>query len=193
LLSELSPVLQNQVLFCFKSINRKGRSKLSLKYMKKETSEHFQFLIKTFKRLVLPISVCYLCIGFFLGKNVFGSMLWGLLVFCYSHFLPDLPSVFRLKKRYKEKNLVWYKKYALLLLAPVFIYLLFSGIHLPWRTRENFHNLKSLAVYGSFLFLLGLIFYGDLPISSGDMIEIFSPALYGLIGYFTHLKVDKLL
>jgi hypothetical protein len=83
-------------------------------------------------------------------------MLWGLLVFFYSNFLPDLPSIHRKGAKNKEnEDLPWYKKYALLLFASLLVGVLFSGIRLSWRTTETYHNFKSLAVYGCFLLILG--------------------------------------
>jgi hypothetical protein len=61
---------------------------------------------------------------------------------------------------------------------------------LRWKTIETFHNFKSLSVYGAFLLTLGVFAFGDFPISVGDITEIISLPIYGLAGYFTHLKVD---
>jgi len=194
----LYEALYGLVLHFFKSKNRKIRSKLPVWHMKKETSEHFHLLKKVFKWIVLPASLFYvgadLC---FFGKNALDSMLWGMLIFFYSNFLPDLPSIYRRKKNRKKNNtnnedLVWYKKIALLLFAPMFVWLLFSGIDFRWDTTETFHNFKSLAIYGVFLVVCGLFTFGDFPISVGDVTEILSLPLYGIMGYLTHLKVDRI-
>jgi len=108
-----------------------------------------------------------------------------------------LPSIYRRKKNRKKNNtsnedLVWYKKTALLLFAPMFVWLLFSGIDFRWDTTETFHNFKSLAIYGVFLVVCGLFTFGDFPISIGELTEILSLPLYGIIGYLTHLKVDRI-
>jgi hypothetical protein len=164
--------------------------------MKGETLQHVDLMIKVFKWVVFPVSLFYVCSEFyFFGQNALDSMFLGMLIFVYSNFLPDLPTVFRRKKIYTDigvatKDLPWHKKYALLLFAPLFIGAFFAGIPLRWKTTETFHNFKSLMIYGAFLFTLGTFALGDYPISIGDVTEIFSLPFYGLIGYLTHLKVD---
>lgn len=138
-------------------------------------------------------------------------MFLGILIFFYSNFLPDIPSIYRRRKRrygdtiVTDENLLWDEKYALLLFAPLFIVAFFCGIRLRWKTTETFHNFKSLTIYVAFLLLLGLFVFGNiteilsffayrenLPISTGDITEILSLPFYGLIGYLTHLKVDEM-
>jgi hypothetical protein len=197
-LHDLSAGLHNTfhsfVFSFFKSINRRIRSKLPLWRMKEETSEHVQFAVKMFKKFILPMSIVYIIVDLLLfGRNAFDSALWGSMVFFYSSFLPDLPSVFRKKKRDRiERGLPWYKKYALLLFSPLFLLFLFSGQHLGWRTTETFHNFKSMAVYEVFLLLLGVFLFGNLPMSIGRITEIISLSLYGAAGYAAHMKVDKI-
>lgn len=125
------------------------------------------------------------------------SMFLGILIFFYSNFLPDLPSIYRRRKIHHgiadtTEDLSWYKKYALLLFAPLFIGAFFSGIRLRWKTTETFHNFKSLIIYVMFLFILSFLVFADFPISIGDATEILSVPFYALIGYLTHLKVDKI-
>ncbi len=158
--------------------------------------EHVDLMIKVFKWVVLPASVLYVCSNFyFFRQNALDSMFLGMLIFVYSNFLPDLPSIYRRKKVYSDvgvetEDLPWYKKYALLLFAPLFIGAFLCGIRLRWKTTETFHNFKSSIIYGAFLFILGVFVFGDYPISIGDITEILSLPFYGLIGYLTHLKVD---
>ena len=182
------------VLHSFKSINQKVRSKLPVWRMEEETLEHVHFSIKVFKWVVLPASLLYVFTNFyFFGENAFDSMFWGILVFFYSNFLPDLPSIYRRKKsNVKTEDLPWYKKYALLLFAPLLIWFLFSGMRLSWKTTETFHDFKSLTIYGAFLFILGFFAFVEFPIDVGNITEILSLPLYGVIGYLTHLKVDKI-
>lgn len=66
------------------------------------------------------------------------------------------------------------------------------GIRLNWRTAETFHNFKSLIVYGVFLLAVGFFAFIKLPIQVGNVIEILVFPVYGLVGYLTHLKVDKI-
>jgi hypothetical protein len=160
--------------------------------MRKETSEHFRSLTKVFKWLVLPSSLFYACIVFYyFGENPLNSLLWNILIFLYSNFLPDLPSAYINRKNIIEP-LQWYKKYALLLFAPILIWLLFSGMHIKWKTTETFHNFKSMTIYSMFLVICGFFIFGDFPISIEDMPKVLSLPLYGLLGYLTHLKVDKI-
>jgi len=190
-------LLYSLVLRFFKTVNRGVRSSYSsiiiLWAMKRETSEHINLLIKVFKWVILPASLLYVCTNFcFFNENAFDSMLLGILIFLYSNFLPDLPSIYRKKKENtRNKDLFWEEKYALLLFAPVFILAFLCGLRLRWRTAETFHNFKSLTIYTVFLFVLSFFAFGDFPISIGDTTEILSLPFYGLIGYLTHLKVDK--
>jgi len=162
--------------------------------MEEETLEHVHFSIKVFKWVVLPASLLYVFTNFyFFGGNVLGSVLWGILLFFYSNFLPDLPSIYRRKKdNGKLEDLPWYKKYALLLFAPLLIWVLFSGMRLKWETRDTFHNFKSLTIYGTFLLMLGFFAFVKFPISIGNLTEILSIPLYGVAGYLAHLKVDEI-
>ena len=161
--------------------------------MQKETSEHFRLLRMVFKWIVFPASLFYVGVSiWYFGVNTLDSMVWGLLTFIYSSFLPDLPSIYRKRKNQnKTKNLAWYGSIALLYFAPIFVWLMFSGIKLNWNTTETFHDFKSVALYGVFLVLCGFLMFGDLPFSIGKIIEILSLSLYGITGYLTHLKVDK--
>jgi len=182
------------VLHSFTSINRKVRSKLPVWRMEQETLEHVHSSIKVFKWLVLPLSLIHVSADFcFFGENALGSLLWGILFFFYSNFLPDLPSIYRRKKNSGgTEDLPWYKRYTLLLFAPLLIWILFSGIRLSWKTTETFHDFKSLTIYGASLFILGFFAFVKFPISIGNITEILFIPLYGVIGYLTHLKVDKI-
>jgi hypothetical protein len=194
MLTGLHSTLHSFVLSLFKNVNRRVRLRLPAWKMNEETSEHVNFAIKVFKKMILPVSIIYVSADFyFLGRNALDSALWGLLVFFYSNFLPDLPSIFRERKEEgRKERLPWYKRYALLLFAPLFILLLFSGQQLGWKTTESFHNFSSVAVYGAFLLLLGFMLFGNFPISLGRLTEILSLSFYGVGGYLTHLKVDRI-
>jgi hypothetical protein len=182
------------VLHSFKSMNRKVRSRLPVWRMEEETFEHIHLLLKVFKWIVFPLSLLYVFVNFyFFGENALASTLWGILIFFYSNFLPDLPSIYRqTKKNKKTKDLPWYKKYAILVFAPFLIWFLFSGMQLGWKTTQTFHDFKSLTVYGVFLFILGFFAFVQFPISIGTIAKITSIPIYGAMGYLTHLKVDKI-
>jgi hypothetical protein len=164
--------------------------------MKLETFEHVHLLTKVFKWIVLPSSVLYgYAMIFFLGLNPLDSILMANLIFFYSNFMPDLPAIFR-RKIYRDKRdniheeLPLYKSYILLLLAPLFIIVLFCGKKIKWKTTETFHNLKSLAIYGIFLFTLGFLVLIIFTFSVGRLVGTFWVILFGLLGYLTHLRVD---
>ena len=189
-------VVYGVVLGFFGHVNRKAGKKLALWAMKLETFQHLYALTDVFKWIVLPASILYVCLEFCLfGQNALDSMSLGMLVFVYSTFLPDLPSICRKRKTYTDtgavtENLSWYRKCALLLFAPLFIGAALLGVPSKWRTIETFHNFKWLLVYGAFLLTLGTFVFSDFPISIGGLGEMISLPIYGLAGYLTHLKVD---
>jgi len=184
------------VLGYFKRVNRKVRAKISLWFMKIETFEHVHLLTTVFKWIVLPSSALYGCALFiFFGQNALDSILLANLLFFYSNFVPDLPAIFRRKVYRDERDtfheeLAWYKTYALLLFAPLFIAFLFCGKNIKWRTTETFHNFKSLIVYGAFLFLLCFLVLVAFRVPIEGIIEVLCIPLFGLLGYLAHLKVD---
>ena len=187
MLSCLHIVLYGLVLNFFKGLNGKVETHLTLGYMEEETSEHFHLLAKVLKWLVFPASVLYVFIGFwYFWENVLDSVFWGLVLFFYSNFLPDLPAVFcRYQNKHVREPLPWYTRYALLLFAPLFVWLVFSDISMPWRPLDTFHNIKALSVYTLFLLLISVAVFGS-------SIETWVFPLYGVTGYLVHLKADKI-
>jgi len=184
---------ENFVLWFFRTLSLRAHLKVNFQKIRDETTEHINYLSSTLRQVVLPVSLCYLCLGFFFGNNVIDSLFLSALIFVYSNFLPDLLSTFKIRNRKeKDKDGAWYKKYALLFFAPIFIFLLWGHGTPSFKTVEHFHNVKSLGAYSIFLFLLGLILYGNLPLSWGRILEVFSLTIFGSIGYVTHLKVDKI-
>lgn len=188
--------LHRMVLGYFIRVNRRVRVKISLWFMKLETFEHLHLLTKVFKWIVLPSSVLYgLVLFIFFGQNALGSILLVNILFFYSNFLPDLPAIFRRKVHRDEREtlherLPVCKAYILLLFAPLFIVLLFCGINIKWRTTETFHNFRSLAIYGTFLFLIYFLVLVIFQLSLGGIIEVLCIPFFGILGYLTHLKVD---
>jgi len=162
--------------------------------MKEETSEHVHHSVQVFVWMILPLSLVYVFgYRFIFGGDVLGPMLWSLIVYFYSNFLPDLPSIYRKKKPEPEgTDLPWYKKYTLLLFAPLLAWLLFSGIRLTWKTEETYHNFRSVAIYGAFLFAVGFLAFAGLPLSVEGLLKAFFLQLCGVIGFLTHLKVDEI-
>jgi hypothetical protein len=190
----LYQALYGLVLHSFKSINRKIRSGFPVWRMKQETSEHVKRSVEVFAWIIVPLSLAYIfSYEVMLNENVLGPMLWGLIVYFYSNFLPDLPSIYRKKNCASDSpDLPWYKKYVLLLFAPLLVWLLFSEIRLTWTTAETYHNFRSLAVYGTFLFAVGFLAFAKLPLSIEDLTKILVFQLCGMTGFLTHLKVDDI-
>jgi hypothetical protein len=179
-------VVFNLVLVFFEDVNEQIRSGFPLFRMKEETSEHLHMLFKALRYVIFPASICFVVIGVLSGQYTMDSVVWGVIIFIYGNFLPDLPSAFREKiGEEKTARLSWFKKYALLLFAPIFIWLLFTDITVAWKTTETFHNFKSLFIFEGFLALLGFLFFGGL-------LEPLSFCFYGAVGYLAHLKVDKI-
>lgn len=193
-LNELYKALYGFVLHSFKSINRRIKSKFPVYRMKEETTEHVQQAVKVFSWVILPLSLAYLFGSqIFLGQNVLWPTLWAIAVYFYSNFLPDLPSVYRKKKTENDgKDIPWYKKYVILLLAPLLIWLLFCGLRLSWRTTDTFHNFKALTVYAIFLGAIGFLGFSGLPILIGDILKVMFFLSCGVIGFLAHLKIDKI-
>lgn len=164
--------------------------------MKLETFEHVHLLTKLLKLVVVPLSLTYFFTEFFLFENnVLDSMLIGVALFFYSNFVPDLPAIFRRRIYQDERDALYgslsrYKTYALFLFAPFFILLVFCGVKIKWKTTETFHNFKSLAVYGGFIFAVSFLILLVFPISIGGIMEAFCVPLYAILGYLTHLRVD---
>lgn len=184
----LHDVLYEFVLNFFKNLNRKVDTNLTQGYMEQETAEHFRLLVKVLKWLAFPASVIYFFVGFwYLNINALDSAFWGIIIFIYSNFLPDLPAVFcRYQNRHEKEELPWYTRYALILFTPFFVWLVFSGVSIQWRPLETFHNLKASGLYTLFLFVIGSMIFNS-------SVEACAFSLYGFLGYLTHLRVDHIL
>lgn len=184
----LHDVLYDFVLNFFKNLNRKVETNLTQGYMEQETAEHFRLLVKVLKWLAFPASVIYFFVGFwYLNINALDSAFWGIIIFIYSNFLPDLPAVFcRYQNSHEKEELPWYTRYALILFTPFFVWLVFSGVSIQWRPLETFHNLKASGLYTLFLFFIGSMIFNS-------SVEACAFSLYGFLGYLTHLRVDHIL
>jgi hypothetical protein len=167
-------------------MNEKVETNLTLGYMEQETVDHFHLLVKVLKWLVFPSSLFYvLTVFWYFGENALDSAFWGLVLFIYSNFLPDLPAVFcRYQNKHQKEALPWYTRYTLILFAPLFVWLVFSDIPILWRPLDTFHNIKALIVYALLLVVIGLVTFGA-------SIETWALPLYGVTGYLVHLKVDN--
>lgn len=187
MLSCLHVALYGLVLNFFTSLNGHVDTNLTRRYIEQETAAHFQLLVMIFKWLVFPASVLYIFVGFwYLGVNAIDSAFWGLLLFVYSNFLPDLPAVFcRYQNSQYQQALSGYTRYALLLFTPLFVWLVFSRIPIPWRSVDTFHNVKAAALYTLCLLGMGMFIFGG-------GFEACAFPLYGIAGYLTHLRVDQI-
>jgi len=155
------------------------------KKVNKELIEHFGFIQWTLKRILLPIIVFYIIVGFVLNINVFGVLLTSLLIFFYSNFLPDVDILFKKTKR-KSLDSPWYEKCAVLFFAPVILYDIFTNRQRPLYSIKSrpFHNVQTMLIYGGFLFVVASVFWPDLLRRT-----IFT--FFGMMGYTIHLMVDK--
>jgi hypothetical protein len=73
----------------------------------------------------------------------------------------------------------------------MFIFLLFCGKKIKWRTLETYHNFKSLAIYETLMAILGVFVLIIFPLSGVIVIELIWVLLLSVLGYLTHLKVDQ--
>ena len=151
-----------------------------------EINEHFGFLKWSIKRIILPIAVFYVLIGFFLQEYVLGALFTAFVVYLYANFLPDLDAFFWHDKKTECKKATKIEKRLALFFAPIMIYYILSKKTKPLDlgSKKAFHNKKALIEFTIFLFLIGLILYFSILKASFF-------ALFGFLGYLTHLIVDK--
>ncbi|MDO8647638.1 MAG: hypothetical protein Q7R70_04440 [Candidatus Diapherotrites archaeon] len=149
-----------------------------------EISEHFGTVKWSLKRIILPLAVFYILVGVFFQEHILGALFAALMVFLYTNFLPDLDAFFQHGKGGKKAN--WFEKRIALFFTPLMIYYILSEKARPLDLGENkpFHNRRALVEFTIFLFAFGLIIYFS-PIKAAFL------ALFGFLGFFTHLVVDK--
>lgn len=180
--------------------------KIEFKKMSSEIQEHFQVINWVVKRTFIFAAIAYILLGIIFKVNILSSLVFGFLVFLYSNFLPDSDSLFsklnfrntpkwyegyaRVTRSGKivrhSRRAKWYEKYLLLLFAPLFIYYrILRKINFLYTDKEKeFHNIKSMLIYSSFLCIIGFILYST-------PLESLSIPAFGALGYYTHLLVDK--
>ena len=153
-----------------------------------EASEHAAFYRWVIFRILVPLSVFYFVAGLFLGEYVGGTIIFSFFVFLYGAFLPDFDSFISSNSKVVQMGRPARKneKYLVLLLAPFYLYYALSERIRPIHCSEPkpFHNRKALLVFGLFLFFFGLALYAS-------PFKAFFLAVFGSIGYATHLFVDK--
>lgn len=158
----------------------------SAKKVIEEIAEHFSIVKWSLKRIILPVAVFYIIIGFFLEEHVLGALFTGFLVFLYTNFLPDLDAFFPHAEKSKAKKANWLEKRISLFFTPVVIYYILSRKLRPWDLGKNkpFHNKQALLEISVFLFFFGLLIYFS-------TLKALFFALFGALGFLTHLLVDK--
>ncbi|MFA6268507.1 MAG: hypothetical protein WCW13_05205 [archaeon] len=151
-----------------------------------EIKEHMGLLKWSTKRVLIPLAVLYIIMGFIFQEYVLGSLALAAIVFLYTNFLPDLDSFFANKSSIAKKA-TQLDKIIALCFAPVLIYYTLSKKNPPLNLGSDkaFHNKKALIGLTIFLFIIGIIIYMSL-------LKAFFLALFGFLGFFTHLTVDGL-
>lgn len=149
-----------------------------------EIKEHFGTVKWSFKRIILPLAIFYILVGFFFQEHVLGALFTALLVFLYANFLPDLDAFFQHGKGGKKAS--WIEKRLALFLTPLMIYYILSekAKVLDLGKNKPFHNKQALLEFTVLLFLFGLMIYFS-------VINAVFLALFGFLGFLTHLIVDK--
>ncbi len=149
-----------------------------------ELKEHFSFTLWMFKRFIAPLVVFYIITGFFIQKNVFGSLFISMLIFIYSNVIPDIDMLIK-RPVANEQGSPWYEKYFLLFFAPLIVYYILDGKAHPIfdKVYRPFHNLKTVLVYAAFLFIVGNIFWSE-------PLKILMLPVFGSLGFLFHLMVD---
>jgi hypothetical protein len=137
----MKDVIFNLVLVFFENVNKQVQSGFPLFRMKEETSEHLHMLFSVLKYVIFPASLCYAFIGVLLGQNTLDSVVWGVLIFVYCNFLPDLPAAFRNKKGDARTEL---RSFA----ACPHLYLVAVLRH--WSSLENLRNFSQLQIINHF-------------------------------------------
>lgn len=154
-----------------------------------EVSEH----LVSYKQMILyvlgPLIFFYIGMGIFVGEYSGGAALFALFISFYSSFLPEADLMLTLKGYLARKGRIAkpYEKYLVLFFAPLYLYLVATKKMRPIFSNEfkPFHRLKALFAYSLFLFVFGMILYVSL-------FKAFFFALFGAIGYATHLFADKM-
>lgn len=152
-----------------------------------ELKEHYTLLLWAWKRFLLPLIILYLVMSVIFHTNILGSLFVSLIFFIYSNFLPDSDILVAQSEDGKES--VWYEIYFLLCFAPIFLYYTIQGksSKLYSKSHRPFHNIKTIFIWGIFLFIIGSIFWPE------DLLKKIMLPLFGMAGFAFHLMVDGLL
>ena len=159
--------------------------RVSFKTLEREIIEHSAFMKWIVRYVLLPVSIFYVILGVFFEVNVLASLFIGFFVFLYSNFLPDFDSLLTPNTEPEKTRKSSVEKFGLLFFGPVFVYYLLSGRAQPiyCQRKKEFHSFKYLLAFCVFLFLVGLLFWGN-------SVKVLSLPFFGGLGYATHLFVD---
>ena len=151
-----------------------------------EISEHLALYKQMILYVLGPLVFFYLGAGIFVGEYSGGAALFALFISFYSSFLPEADLM--LRPRGGRRVAKTYQKYLVLFFAPFYLYLVATKKTQPFFLNEHkpFHRAKALFAYSIFLLVFGMILYASLFKASFF-------ALFGAIGYATHLFVDKII
>jgi len=150
-----------------------------------EVKEHSKIIFVVFKRLIFPACLFYILLAVLYQVNIFASLLIFSMFFIYSNFLPDFDALFKYSDDKSKTSFIM--PYLVLFFGPLFIYDMAFGSKKPIYTNKKgrvFHNLTMMALYGIFIYIVGLGLYGSI-------LEPLFLTFFGIIGYLTHLAVDN--
>jgi hypothetical protein len=151
-----------------------------------ELTEHYTLLLWTWERFLLPLIAIYLILGIFFHIHILASLFISLLFFIYSNFIPDA-DILVTKIEGEERESLWYELYFLLCFAPISLYYMIQGKAAPLysRTYRPFHNIRTVFVWGAFLFLISSLFWPD------DLLKRVMLPFFGMAGFSFHLSRTK--
>lgn len=155
----------------------------------REVSEHLGHYKQVILYILFPLTFFYLGMGIFIGQYSGGAAVFALLVSFYASFLPEAdlllaPKTFLTKKGRAAKT---HEKYLVLMFAPLYLYLVAMKKVTPVFTEEckPFHTMRAFLVFSIFIFCIGVVLYAS-------FFKAIFLAVFGAVGYLTHLFVDKM-
>lgn len=159
---------------------------VTLEKIQEEFFEHLEMVRWVLLRVVLPLAILYFLVnGFFSGRFLLSNSIFGVVVFLYSAFLVDLDAFFN--PRGKSQEATPFERLIILFFAPIIIYYTLSQRIVPRSLPPKyFHSKKRMITFTLFVFLIGLLLFFS-------VLDALFLALFGLLGYATHLGTDKLL
>lgn len=155
----------------------------------REVTEHLVHYRRVILYILFPLMFFYLGMGIFIGQYSGGAAIFALLVSFYASFLPEAdlllaPGTFLAKKGRIAKT---HEKYLVLMFVPLYLYLIAAKRVTPIFMEEHkpFHTVRALLVFSIFIFGIGMVLYAS-------FFKAIFLAIFGAVGYLTHLFVDKM-